>query len=54
MNTAVYLLRAFQLGLSVDDMKQLTVGMVFDMIIESNNDNCEYDVQATQEDFMRF
>lgn len=29
-------------------------GFVVDMIIESGNDNCEYAIKASQEDFNNF
>lgn len=35
-------------------MDELTVGFIMDLIIESNNDNCEYRQVATQEDFDAF
>jgi hypothetical protein len=47
-------LRAKQLGLSLDELEELTVGFVTDLIIEANNDHCEYKELATQEDFNRF
>lgn len=54
MNTAIYLLRAVQLGLSLRDLDQLELGMVMDMIIESGNDNSTYREVADQSDFDRF
>lgn len=54
MNTAVYLLRALQLGLRLPDLEELTVGMVIDLITESANDGYEYDIKATQDDFDKF
>jgi len=48
------LLRVAQLGLSIDDTKQLTFGMVMDMLIESGNDQIKYDTKASQEDFNKF
>lgn len=54
MTTALFLLRAAQLGISVADMDLLTVGMVQDMYIESANDEAEWPLVATQEDFDRF
>lgn len=54
MTTALFLLRAAQLGIPIRDLDLLTIGMVTDMIIEANNDECEYDQLATQEDFDRF
>lgn len=50
MNTAVYTLRAFQLGLSLDDLEQLSEGDVIDMIIESSNDYYDYPTKATPDD----
>lgn len=54
MTTALFLLRAAQLGISVSDLDRLTVGMVMDMCTEFLNDQEEYCVIATQEDFDRF
>ena len=51
---ALFLLRAVQLGLSLSDLDLLTVGMVWDMYIESANDECEYSEIATQDDFDKF
>lgn len=51
MSTALYLLRAVQLGISISDLDLLTVGMVNDMYTESYNDHeGDYAVVATQED----
>lgn len=54
MNTALYILRAKQIGLSLDEMEQLDEGFITDMIIESNNDGCEYKQLADQKDFDSF
>ena len=56
MNSALYLLRAKQIGLTLEEMDQLSEGMVYDMIIEANNDTVEgaYQELATQEDFDSF
>lgn len=54
MNTAVYLLRAAQLGLSMMDLENLEEGMVVDMMTESANDTAEYKEMASQEDMDRF
>lgn len=48
------MLRAFQLGLRIEDLENLEVGMIQDMIIESSNDHCEYDYVASQKDFDNF
>ena len=51
MTTALFLLRAAQLGISIRDLELLTVGMVFDMMTEKINDTeGEYARVATQED----
>lgn len=53
-STALFLLRATQLGLTMNDLDRLTLGMVFDMFTEYSNDSCEYEELATQEDFNNF
>ena len=42
MTTALFLLRAAQLGIPIRDLELLTIGMVTDMLIEAGNDDCEY------------
>lgn len=54
MNTAIFMLRSFQLGLSIADLENLEVGSVMDMIIESSNDSYKYQTVATQADFDKF
>ena len=54
MTTALVILRCAQIGLSVSDMERLTLGAVFDVITEKNNDSFEYRELATQDDFNRF
>ena len=54
MNTAIYLLRVVQMGLSLSDLDKLEVGMIFDMITEFANDHEEYDLLPTQDDFDKF
>ena len=50
------MLRAKQIGLTLDELDQLDEGVVYDMIIESANDNAEdsYAKLATQADFDKF
>lgn len=50
LNTALFLLRAVQCGISVSDMDYLTIGMITDMFIEMKNDKYDYPLIATQED----
>lgn len=54
MNTALFLLRVCELGLSMDDLDNLTVGMVLDMQTEKANDDYNWRVLATQEDMNKF
>lgn len=51
MNTALIMLRAIQLGLSIDDMGVLEMGELTDILIESSNDNYDYPRKATENDF---
>lgn len=55
MNTAIFLLRCVQLGLSISDLELLSVGMVFDMFTEAANDDWDgWCQRATQEDMDKF
>ena len=55
MNTALYVLRAKQMGWTLDEMEILDEGFITDMIIESNNDSYDgYQQLASQEDFDKF
>jgi hypothetical protein len=38
----------------MDDLEQLTIGIVLDMLTEQKNDDFEYPYKATQADFDRF
>lgn len=54
MTLGLFLLRAVQVGLSIDDLDGLEYGTVLDMLVENGNDSYEYKPVATQEDFDRF
>ena len=54
MNTALFLLRCKQLGLSMQELELLTIGLIDDMFIEKENDNFDYPSLATQEDYNLF
>ena len=54
MTSALLVLRAYQMGLSLDDLDSLEYGMVLDMLTENGNDSETYDKIATQEDFDRW
>ena len=40
------MLRCAELGLSTEDLDELTMGMVYDMITEKGNDHEKYDKKA--------
>ena len=50
VNTALFLLRTVQCGISISDMEYLSIGMINDMFIEMKNDEYDYSLIATQED----
>lgn len=50
VNTALFLLRVVQCGISISDMEYLSIGMINDMFIEMKNDEYDYPEIATQED----
>lgn len=56
MNAAVFLLRAKQIGFTLDELDQMDEGQVMDCIIELGNDQHpdEYAEVATQHDFDAF
>ena len=54
MTVALFLLRCSELGLSMNDLDELTIGMVDDMLVEKLNDSYEYKVVANQDDMNRF
>ena len=51
---AIFMLRCAQLGLHTEDLAQMSMGMVYDMLIERGNDQEEYPIEATQEDIYAF
>lgn len=50
VNTALFMLRCVQCGISISDLELLSIGMINDMFIESKNDEYEYPVIGTQDD----
>ena len=54
MTTALFVLRAVQMGLRISDLDSLEYGFVIDMMTESANDDYNYRPLANQEDFDRF
>ena len=53
MTMGLFLLRAFQMGLTMDDLDCLERGIVYDMMTEAENDTCEYAQLATQADIAK-
>lgn len=54
MTTALFLLRCVEMGLSMNDLDHLSVGMVNDMFIEKANDDYDWKEVASQDDFDSF
>ena len=50
LNTALFMLRCVQCGISISDLELITVGMAMDMFIEKKNDEYEYPLIATDAD----
>ena len=48
------MLRAFQIGFQLPDLECVTVGEIGDLLIERSNDDFEYPLKATKDDFQRF
>lgn len=44
------MLRCAELGLRTDDLDSMSMGMVYDMLIEKGNDQEEYPLKASQQD----
>jgi len=51
---AQFILRCAQLGLSDEALNGMDVGMVYDLLIEQDNDSHEYPYKATQDDIDKF
>lgn len=47
----LYLLRAKDVGLTIDEMDQLSTGMVMDVVIERGNDNEKYPKKGSASTF---
>lgn len=50
VNTALFMLRCTQCGISISDLGLLSIGVVNDMFIELKNDEYDYPRIATQAD----
>ena len=53
-NGAMFMLRCAHFALSDEALKGMTMGMVYDMLIEEANDKEEYPIEATQADIDSF
>lgn len=53
MTSALLLLRAKQVGFTLDEIDSLTWGQLMDVIVESANDNYKYPVKGTSEDYKK-
>ena len=47
-------MRCVQLGLSMADLDEITLGMVYELFTEKSNDSYEWDDLATLEDIENF
>ena len=54
MTTPLFLLRCLEVGISIQDLDLLTIGLVLDMWTEKANDDMKYEKVAQQEDFDKF
>lgn len=54
MTSGLFYLRCLQIGMTMADTDELTIGEIFDIFTEHANDDADYAVIATQEDFDRF
>ena len=52
--TALYILRAKQVGLSLEELNMMNFGFVMDILTELDNDRFDYPYKATQADIDRF
>lgn len=53
MTSALIVLRAKQVGFTLDEIDSLTWGQLMDVIVESANDNYKYPVKGTSEDYKK-
>lgn len=54
MNGSIFMLRCAELGLSKEDLDDMTVGMVYDMTTEKANDNEKYPIKGTPGSMKQF
>ena len=51
---AAFMLRCAEFGLSDEALSQMTIGMIYDMLVEKANDSFDYPFKATAEDVHQF
>jgi len=51
MTSALVMLRAKQVGFTIDELDALTWGQVMDVILELGNDNYKYPIKGTKSDY---
>ncbi len=51
MTTALLVLRAKQIGLTIQELSLMTLGFLYEMLAEQSNDQYDYPLIASQEDF---
>ena len=54
MTTPLFMYRCLQIGLSIADCDCVTIGLVNDMYVEKLNDDYDWPLLPSQEDFARF
>jgi len=50
----LYMLRAYEIGLNIEELTHLTMGEFMDLLVERGNDNEEWPELPTADDFKRF
>lgn len=54
-NGAIFMLRCAELGFTrAEDLDQMSVGMIYDLIVEKANDQEQYPFKGTQADIKQF
>ncbi len=54
MNGSIFMLRCAELGLSKEDLDDITIGMVYDLITEQANDNEKYPIKGAPGSMKQF
>ena len=54
MTGPLFILRCKQLGFTFADLKEMTIGFIYGIFNELENDSLEWGVKASQEDYDNF